>query len=340
MKKMKAVLVAVGIFSYLCGCAKPQTEAETDDFYPKEAIEMIAPAGLGSGYDLTLRSVTQCLQDTELLKVPLPVTNKPGGGGSAALTYLKEKQGKDNVLSVFSPPICLIYLNGTTELNYIETTTPIAKLVVDYGCFAVKQDSPYETINDVLELLKEDPRSLQIGGTSSKGSLDHIQFLKIAKAADVQNLDEIEYEGFENGGAVAQLMGNRIDVLSAGISDVVGLLESGELRVLAITSEERIGTGLIAEIPTCKEQGIDASFETWRGIFGPKDMPEYAVQYWEDILEKMAGSKEWMAVCDRYGWTMDYEDKESFTAFLAQASKEYAVLLDEIGMLKPEELEP
>lgn len=327
-------MLLIGIVVVLNGCVIPQAESEAEEVYPKEAVEFIAPAGLGSGYDLTLRSVARCLQDTELVKVPLPVTNKPGGGGSASLSYLTENKGRDGVLAVFSPPLLLINLNGSTEMNYRDNTTPIAKLAVDYGCFAVSNSSPYMTIGDVMDALRKDPHSIRIGGTSSEGSMDHIQFLKIAKAAGVEHLDEIKYEGFENGGVAVQLMGNRIDVLSAGISDVVGFLESGDLRVLAITSDDRIGSGLIAEIPTCREMGIDAGFSTWRGIFGPKDMPDYAVDFWEEVLEKMTETKDWKAVCERYGWTMDYAGREEFTDFLGEASGEYSELLKEIGMLE------
>ena len=324
----------IGIVVLLNGCVKPQAEPESEEVYPKEAVELIAPAGMGSGYDLTLRSVARCLQDTELVKVPLPVTNKPGGGGSASLSYLTDNKGRDGVLAVFSPPLLLINLNGSTEMNYRENTTPIARLAVDYGCFAVSNSSPYNTIGDVMDALKQDPNSIRIGGTSSEGSMDHIQFLKIAKAAGVEHLNEIKYEGFENGGVAVQLMGNRIDVLSAGISDVVGFLESGDLRVLAITADERIGSGLISEIPTCREMGIDAGFSTWRGIFGPSDMPDYAVDFWEDVLAKMAETKDWQEVCERYGWTMDYAGREEFTDFLGVVSGEYSELLKEIGMLE------
>lgn len=80
------------------------------------------------------------------------------------------------MLAVFSPPLCLVYLNGSTPMNYSDNTTPIAKLVVDYGCFAVNTNSPYTSINEVMDALKEDPGSLKIGGTSAEGSMDHIQF--------------------------------------------------------------------------------------------------------------------------------------------------------------------
>lgn len=322
----------IGVALGLAGCSS-QTEPKEMPQYPLEAVELIAPAGRGSGYDLTVRSVSQCLLSTNLVPVPLPVTNKPGGGGEIALSYLEKNRGADDVISIFSPPVCLIHLNGETGLNYVDNTTPIAQLIVDYGCISVRSDSPYQTLGQVMDALKADPKALCVGGTSSAGSMDHIQFLKIAYAAGVDDLKEIPYEGFENGGAVTQLMGGRVDVLSTGISDVVGLVESGDIRVLAVTSGERLEGDVISQMPTCREQGIDAEFVIWRGLFGPGDMPEYAVEYWENVLQQMAESREWETVCKRYGWTMEYKDHEEFRSFLETVNEEYRELLGEVGLL-------
>ena len=307
---------------------------EAEPSYPVQAVELIAPAGTGSGYDVTIRSVAQCLTGPQLVSVPLPVTNKPGSGGGVALSYLSENRGRDDILSVFSAPLCLINLNGSTSLSYQGDTTPIAKLICDYGCFAVAADSPYRTILQVMDVLKEDPSALQIGGTSSFGSMDHIQFLKAAQAAGVERLDQIPYTGFEDGTAAAQLMGGHVDVISIGISDSVGLVESGDIRVLAVTADKRVGSGLVAEMPTCVEQGIDMTFVNWRGIFGPKDMPEDALRFWESTLKEMTETTEWRETCQRFGWDMAYQGHEEFKNFLDVVNREYAALLDQIGMLQ------
>lgn len=325
-------LLLAALFSACRTGADSPPEAEPS--YPVQSVELIAPAGTGSGYDVTARSVAQCLADTQLVSVPLPVTNKPGSGGGVALSYLSEKRGQDDILSVFSAPLCLINLNGSTQLNYQGDTTPIAKLICDYGCFAVAADSPYQTILEVMDTLKEDPTALRIGGTSSFGSMDHIQFLKAAQAAGVERLDQIPYTGFEDGTAAAQLMGGHVDVISIGISDSVGLVESGDIRVLAVTAGKRVGSGLVAEMPTCVEQGIDMTFVNWRGMFGPRDMPDYALRFWEDTLRKMTETPEWRETCERFGWDMAYQGHEEFGKFLEEVNAEYAALLDQVGILQ------
>lgn len=311
----------------MAGCKTENVEEEIRP-YPREAVELVAPAGAGSGYDVTAQMISQCLEAGGL--VPVPVTNCLGGGGRAALEYLEESAGQDDVLCVFSPPLCLIALNGDTPLNYRDNTTPIAKLAVDYGCFAVKSDSPWQDLEQVMDAFRENPEALRVGGTSVEYSLDHIQFLTIARAAGVKRLGEIPYQGFENGGAAAQLMGGRVDLLSAGLSDVVGLMESGDVRILAVTSPQRLEGELVSQIPTCIEQGINGEFSTWRGIFGPRDMPDYAVEYWEQTLSNMAGEREWREICEKYGWTMDFLGHEDFKAFLETVNREYEELMVKI----------
>jgi len=328
------IILSLAVFGMGCSNAPATTEkAEVNADYPTKPMEFIAPGGAGGGWDLTMRTVAKTLEDTSLISVPTPVTNKPGGGGGVGLAYLQEKKGADRIISVYSPPLLLINLSGSTEFSY-EDTTPIARLITDYGAFAVSKDSPYNTINDVMDALKKDPKSVKIGGNSSAGSMDHIQFLLIAKAAGVQNIKDIDYVSFQDNSGAAQVMGGHLDLLTTGLGEVRSLAESGELKVLATTAENRVGEGVIADIPTAMEQGIDASFKNWRGLFGPPEMPDYALKYWSDVLAKMVETDEWKAAAAKNGWDLSYADSEEFKTFLAEQNENYKGVLSEIGMLQ------
>lgn len=336
-KKILTGILAVSLLgtTVLAGCGAKDTntaKSTDDEKYPKKAMEFIAPGGAGGGWDLTIRTVSKVLQDTKLSPVPTPVTNRPGGGGGVNLAYMQEKKGSDGLISVYSPPLILINLNGSTEFSY-EDTTPLARLIADYGVFVVAKDSKYNSISDVMEALKKDPKSVKIGGSSSAGSMDHIQFLLMAKAAGVKNIKEIDYVSFQESGAT-QILGGHIDLFSTGLGEVKGLLESGDLKALAQTADKRIGKGVVGEIPTCKEEGIDAAFVNWRGLFGPAEMPDYAVKFWEDAIAKMVETDEWAEARERNNWDDAYLNGEEFKVFLHQTNEEYKGILEEIGMLK------
>ena len=323
--KLKSVMIGAAVASV---AVMPLSNAVAKD-YPPRTISMVAPSGAGGGWDLTIRTVAKTLKDTDLVKSNMPVTNRPGGGGAVNLAYMQTQKGKGNMISVYSPPILLTHLTGASKYSY-EDTTPLARLITDYGAFVVSKDSKYTSIKQVMEALKKDPKSVKIGGTSSAGSMDHIQFLMIAKAAGVPKLNQIDYISFQDGGAVAQVLGGHIDLISTGLGDVIQLVKSGNLRALAQTAEKRVGDGVIADIPTVKEQGIDATFENWRGLFGPKDMPKNAVTFWNTTLEQMVETPEWAEARQRNGWDAAYQNGEDFTKFLAKTNDQYKEILAEI----------
>jgi putative tricarboxylic transport membrane protein len=297
--------------------------------YPPHTINMVAPSGAGGGWDLTIRTVAKVLKDTDIVDANMPVVNRPGGGGAVNLAYMQTQKGKGDLISVYSPPILLTHLTGSSQYSYNDTT-PIARLITDYAAFVVSENSKYKSIKQVMDALKEDPKSVKIGGTSAAGSMDHIQFLLVAKAAGVENLRDVDYISFQDGSLIAQALGGHVDLISTGLGDVAGLVESGKLRALAQTADKRIGTGLIAEIPTVKEEGIDVTFENWRGLFGPKDMPKEAVDYWRDALQKMVESTEWKEALLRNGWDNAYQNDQDFTTFLGKTNEQYKGLIKEV----------
>lgn len=324
------ILLSLSVLLTGCGSKPAATQSAK---YPTKPMEFIAPAGAGGGWDMTIRTVAKVLGDTKMVSVAMPVTNKPGGGGGVALAYLQDKKGSDSIVTVYSPPLILINLTGQTQLGYADTT-PLAKLITDYGAFVVAKDSKYKTITEVMDALKKDPKSVKIGGNSAAGSMDHVQFLIMAKAAGVPNLKDIDYIGFNDNTAAAQVLGGHIDLLTTGLGEVRGLVESGDLRALASTAGKRVGTGVVAEVPTCKEQGIDATFENWRGLFGAPGMPDYAVKYWQDTLAKMVETPEWKEVCATNGWDLAYANGPEFKTFLDKTNDQYKEILNVLGMLK------
>jgi len=328
-----ALVLVVGMV--FTGCSGKEATAGDggEASYPNGNLDFIAPGGAGGGWDLTIRTTAKVLSDTGLVANPMPITNKPGAGGGVTLSYLQTVDGDDKTVVVYSPPLLLINLNGSSEFSY-KDTTPLARLIADYGAFVVTKDSKYQSINEIMEALKKDPKSVKIGGNSSAGSMDHIQFLMMAKAAGVENLNEIDYISFQDGGATAQILGGHVDLLSTGLGDVEALVASGDLRVLAHTADHRVGEGVLAEIPTCIEEGIDGTFVNWRGIFGPPNMPEYAVKYWSDKLGEMVETPEWDAACTKNGWDKLYLNNEEFGTFLDEVNGEYEAILKDIGMIK------
>lgn len=300
--------------------------------YPVKPMQFIAPAGAGGGWDTTIRMAAKALQDEGIVKVAMPVENRPGGGGGIALAYLQTQAGSDRVITVYSPPVLYIKLNGTSQFGY-KNLTPLARLITDYAGFYVNKNSKYKNLKEVLEAIKKDPTSVKIGGTSAAGSMDHLQFLSVCKAYGIKDLKKIQYISFQDNSGTTQLMGGFIDVFSGGIGELRGLVDSGDIKVLATSAPERFGTGNVRNYPTCKEQGVDAVFYNWRGLFGPPNMPDYAVKYWRDALAKLAKSPTWAKLMEQNQWTPAYLDQPEFVKFLDGANEDARATFEELGIL-------
>ncbi len=300
--------------------------------YPDKTITFIAPGGPGGGWDTTARVVAQTLRETGIVTQTIVVTNMPGGGGGIGLAHMQTKVGDPYTIIVFSPPLLLINLTGQTKYCF-KDLTPLAMVLHDYGAFAVSKKSKYNSIKEVMEALKKDPKSVKVGGISAFGSMDHIQFLIAAKAAGVKNLKDITYVSFQEGDHLAALLGGHIDLLSTGLAETVTAVQAGAAKVLAVTAPQRVG-GLLSTVPTLRDEGIDAEFVNWRGFFGPVNMPDYAVQYWINAFEKMVQSPEWDKMITKYGWGRAFMAGKDFENYLAQLNELYKEILVELGLYK------
>ncbi len=329
MKRTNSWKVFLTGVKLACLVALPLSSAVAKDYTPPKTMQFIAPGGAGGGWDLTIRTVAKTLKDTKLTSSNMPITNRPGGGGGVNLSYMQTQKGKDNLISVYSPPLLLIKLNGTSKFGY-KDTTPISRLIADYQAFIVPKDSKFKSIKDVTDALKKDIKSVKVGGVSATGSMDHITFLMLAKAAGIKDFKQIDYISFQSNSPVAQVLGGHVDLIVAGLGDVEGLIQSGKLKALAQTADKRVGKGKLAQIPSVKEQGVDMTFVNWRGLFGPKDMPKDAVKYWSDTLAKMVQTKEWKEALVRNGWDDTYLNSADFAKFLEKSNEDYKAVLEAI----------
>jgi putative tricarboxylic transport membrane protein len=274
--------------------------------------------------------VAQVFGEDGIIEEDIGVVNREGGGGAVGWSYIAGQEDSNSHMFVASPPLLLVPLNGQSEYGY-EDFTPIANLIADYAAFAVLADAPWDDINEMFDDMKEDPSSVTVVGTSSPGSMDHIQFVQVAQAAGV-DITEINYVSDQEGGAITQLLNGSVDVFSTGVAETVEQVRAGEIKVLGITSEERLEGEVLEDFPTVMEQGIDTTFLNWRGFFGPSGMDEEAVAYYQEKFQELSDSDAFGEIRDQYGWDEMYMDGEEYQNFLDEQNEEMSSILDELGL--------
>ena len=214
-----------------------------------DEAECIAPAKPGGGYDLTCRLAANGLLETGLIEDPMLVTYMPGGIGAVAYNHVNGVRTDDpNLIVAASTGAAVNLALGKFGQYDASEVRWVGALGVDYGAIVVKADAPWQTLDELMTALQEDPTQVAFGAGGSVGSQDWMKAALTAKAADVDPRS-LRYVAFEGGGeALAALLGNHIQVFSGDLSELKSQLESGDIRVLAALSEELEAAGAPYEI--------------------------------------------------------------------------------------------
>ncbi|MGM0873451.1 MAG: Bug family tripartite tricarboxylate transporter substrate binding protein [Bacillota bacterium] len=337
--KKRLMLILVGLLTFMLAACGGKEEATVDNGsasdYPEKPITVVAPSGAGGGWDLTARSLAKVLSKTKLVEETMTVENKPGGGGAVYMAeFATQEKNNPYKLMISSPPILINHekKEGNSPYGY-EDTTPLAQLTRDYGAIVVKNDSPFTDLTAALEAIKADPTNVTVAGGSAPGSMDHLVAVLPAfkYGIDPKSMKYVSYDG--GGEAIAALLGGNADLIATDASTIGEYVKSGKVRVLAVSSTERL-TGELAEVPTFKEAGVDADFTIWRGVFGPKEMKEAELAYWEKSLKELSESEAWTEELKTNGWESDYKNAGDFKTFLDEQNVLVQELLTALGMEK------
>jgi putative tricarboxylic transport membrane protein len=299
---------------------------------PDKPVEIAVPTTPGGSVDLTARLIQKILQDSGLVKVPVTVVNKPGGGGAVSLVYLNQHAGDGHFLATNTPNIIANDINGRTPVRYTEIT-PLATMADQYTAVAVRADSPLRTGQDMIDRLRKNPGSLAVSTPTTLGSINHLSYALVARAAgiDVKKLKAVIL-GSGGDGATA-VLGGHVDAHVGTTSSVIRMVEAGKLRVLAIAAPKRLGPPYEGT-PTWTEQGYPVVLGTWRGVIGPRGMTREQIAFWDDVFAKVVASETWKKALRDNSWEANYLDSDGTKKLFEADYAQYRSILADLGMLK------
>jgi len=301
------------------------------DWKPSNQVEIVVPNSPGGGNDAVARLLQKIWQERRLVLSGAIVLNKPAGGGSATLAYLGQKTNDPHVMAVVSITQQLNYIAGTSTQRHRDFT-PLATMIGDFIGFAVRADSPITSGKDLLDRLKKDASGLAAGITAIGGN-NHIALVMAARSAGVDTR-KLKTPVFQSSGdSVAALLGGHIDLHIGSVGPLAKQLEAGRIRILAVTADQRLG-GPLASVPTWKEQGIAGTFNTWRGLWGPKGISADQVAFWDDVLERVSRDPLWKENLETNLWESDYRNSRDTLRYLDALQVELRDVLKELGLAR------
>ena len=295
--------------------------------FPEKPVTLVVHAGAGGGSDIFARTLAASVEKDKLLPKPLVVENKPGGSGGIAFAYVASKKKDPYFMVTAVTSFITTPLMGLTPVG-LKDFTPIANFAFDEYMLMVRADSKYKSMKDIVADAKANPKKITVGGTQL-GSSDSICTYMIEKEAGIQ----LNYVVFNSGGEVnAAVLGGHVDMMVANPGEALELYKAGKVRILGVYAEKRLAGS--PDVPTMKEQGINAVYVQNRGLCAPADIPADARKVLEDALFRYTKTDIFKKYIKDNMLSDAWLDGAAFGKFLEEWNGKYAVILKDMNLIK------
>ena len=297
--------------------------------YPERPITLIVPWAAGGGTDATARIIAQVLERE--LGQPVNVVNRTGGNGVVGHDAIAAATPDGYTIGLATVEIAMLHWQGLTQRSY-KDYTPLALMNLDPAGVQVRQDAPYKTVNDLIEDIKKNPNKFKASGTGQGG----IWHLAIAGMLDNLSIDPRSVRWVPSQGAapgLQDLVAGGVEIVPCSLPEARSLIEAGRVKSLAIMDPSR--NPVFPNVPTLKEQtGSDWAIGAWRGIVGPKGLPEDVSKRLIAALEKIYNSKDYNDFMSQRGFGVKYAAGDAFLTFWTKSDEDLGAVMKKVGIAK------
>jgi tripartite-type tricarboxylate transporter receptor subunit TctC len=293
--------------------------------FPTKSVTVICPWSAGGGTDTILRGLAR---NTEaFLGENITVVNKTGGGGAIGHRAGINARADGYTVSMITFEILSLPPQGLLPFTYKDYDL-LMRINKDASAITVPADAPYNTIQEFVTYAKSHPGEIKVGH-SGPGSVWQIAGIIFAEKANI----DLAYAPFNGAApAISSLVGNHIDAVSVSAAEVQAQVQAGNLKVLAVMSNERLPN--FSEVPTMKESGIDVTFGTWRGLAVPKNTPESAKKVLRESFKQGMETAEFQKFAKDAGLGLAYLNAEDWEKELSVDAVNVSNTMKRLGLAK------
>ena len=315
--------------SFVLGCS-----AQAAPWQPTKNVEFVVPAGTGGGADQMARLIQGIITKNNLMKTSMIVVNKGGGAGAEGFLEIKNAKGDPHKIVITLSNLFTTPLATGVPFSW-KDMTPVAMLALDEFVLWVNTETPYKTTQEYLAAVKASGGKLKMGGTGSKQE-DQIITALIEKSQGTKFI----YVPYKGGGEVAvQLVGKHIDSTVNNPIEAVAQWRGSKLRPLCVFDgkrlayKEKIADKSWADIPTCKENGLDVEYLMLRGIFMAPGVSPEQTAYYVDLMKKVRATAEWKKFMDEGAFNQTFMEGAEFARWVANEEIRHRLLMQEAGFV-------
>ncbi|WP_110686050.1 tripartite tricarboxylate transporter substrate binding protein [Salinicola aestuarinus] len=298
--------------------------AQAQEYAGGDEVRVLQGFKPGGGSDALAQLVQPKL--AEILGVDFVNEYMPGATGAVAWTRLAKQSANDgSVISITNTPMLMTNYIMNDAITYTtDEMTPIANVVTDPGIVVVSADSPFETIEDLMEAAEQNPGTVTIGN-SGVGGDDFFTTIQLEQATGL-SFKRVPFQG--DGPSATAAMGGKIDASFNNVGNVYGQVESGNLRALAVFAAERLTS--LPDVPTMQEKGIDIVAGSSRGYSAPADIPDDARDQLIAAFETLADDEAFQSQAEQRAMNLDVVTGDDYGEMIADMEAEYRDIWQEV----------
>ncbi len=328
------ILRNAGVLAFAFGAAFTAVKAQA--WEPTKNVEFIIPAGTGGGADQMARAIQGIVAKHGLMKQSILPINKSGGAGAEGFLDVKGAAGDPHKIIITLSNLFTTPLATGVPFNWRDLT-PVQMLALDNFILWVNAKTPYKTPKEYIEAAKNaGPGKMKMGGTGAKQE-DQI----ITAAVEQRTGAKFTYIPFKGGGAVAtQLVGGHVDSTVNNPIEAVAQWRAGNLRPLCVFDLKRLpykekvtATMSWADIPVCKDSGLDVDYLMLRGIFMPSGVTKEQVQYYIDLFKKVMATPEWQKLMQEGAFNTTALNGQDYVNWVGREEARHVQLMKAAGFI-------
>jgi putative tricarboxylic transport membrane protein len=293
--------------------------------YPHATVTLVTHSSPGGGSDVFLRELSKHLGP--VMGISFAVENVRGGSGAKAVAQVAQAPPDGTMFYATTPTYIQTTLLSKPAVGYTGLD-PIAIVFLDPEVIYTRAEAPWKTLAEAVDYAKTNPGKAK-WGAANPASLERIALERLSRLAGVK-VPVVSHEG--GADLMINVLNGTLDIGVGEIQEIHAQLEAKKIRLLATLSDKRLAT--FPDLPTAREQGLDLVVRKFRGLAGPKGIPDDIAKAWEMALKQVLESSAYKSEYTKDRLIPVMMGREEARKFTSEVAEEIAASLKDLGVVK------